>query len=112
MMVTDHRQHVSGKSHRTEGWWSVAIIVVLAICGGSGLAADINFSQVPFGADEMTAGGIGQVIQKILQGPIQIKNAIAIGPEGLFRKARDNLFGASRQVEDRLTVEGDSRPVS
>ncbi len=52
MMVTDHRQHVSGKSHRTQGWRPVAIIVVLAICGGSGLAADIDFWQPTLGADQ------------------------------------------------------------
>lgn len=51
MMTTDHQQHASQKSPRIEGWRLAAVAVVLAICSSSGLAADIEFSQVPFGAD-------------------------------------------------------------
>ena len=42
----------SAKSHRTEGWWAVAIIVVWAICSGTGLAEDTGFLQPTFGANQ------------------------------------------------------------
>ncbi len=93
MMVTDQRQHVSGKSHRTKGWWPVAIIVVLAMCGGSGLAADIGFSQVPFGTDAM---------------PVMASDVQDVSYETSQASAAGDSLGyhAARQWYDRLSLGG------
>ncbi len=93
VMVTDHRQRVSEESHRTKTWRPVAIIAVLAICGGSGLAADVDFPQVSVGTEEMPVA---------LPDIQDVSYMTSQAPAGGCSLA----YPASRQWYDRLSLGG------
>lgn len=91
--VVERWQNTRQKNHQTKGWRPAAIAVVLATCGGSGLAADIDFSPVSFGADEM---------------PVKASDVPAVSYDtSQARAGRDSLtYHAAREWYDRLSLGG------